>query len=97
MPWLVSFRCNIYVNFESLCIERWSTCTYVRGGVSGAFLDTADALAIDDSGSDVAILAPACAPRVLDEPVLLATLRAVADCEHGVIERGATGGCVKNS
>ena len=85
------------MNFETSCIERWSTCTSVRGGVSGAFLDTADAFAIDNSESDVATLAPACAPRVLDEPVLLAAFRAVADCEHGVIERGATGGCVKNS
>ena len=41
---------------------------------------------------DVAVVAPGGIPRVLDEPVVLAILGAVADDEHGVVEVGTAAG-----
>ena len=52
-------------------------------------LDTADARTVYDSDLDVAIVTPAFAPRVFDEPVVLAVIVAPTDGEHGVILVGS--------
>mmetsp|Transcript_228 Transcript_228/g.341 ORF Transcript_228/g.341 Transcript_228/m.341 type:complete len:336 (+) Transcript_228:102-1109(+) len=72
-------------------------CCSVRGGVGGAHLDTADAVTFDDSELDVALVTPGGVPGVLDEPVVLAVLGAVADGEDGVIELGAALGGVEDT
>ena len=55
-------------------------------------LDTANALAINDCHSDVAIVAPSSSPGVLDEPEVLIKTVIVAPSneKHGVVKRGAT-------
>ena len=61
-----------------------------------AALDTADASIVASDGElDVALVTPGGVPGVLDEPVVLTILAAVADGEHGVIERGAASGRVE--
>mmetsp|Transcript_6621 Transcript_6621/g.9000 ORF Transcript_6621/g.9000 Transcript_6621/m.9000 type:complete len:322 (+) Transcript_6621:157-1122(+) len=72
-------------------------CCSVGGGVGGAHLDTADAVTFDDSELDVALVTPGGVPGVLDEPVVLAVLGAVADGEDGVIELGAALGGVEDT
>jgi len=62
----------------------------VGGGGKRLHLDTADTLTIDDGELDVALVTPGGVPGVLDEPVVLTVLSAVADGEDGVIEAGAT-------
>lgn len=60
-------------------------------------LDTADSLALFDGDLDVALVSPACAPRVTDEPVLLSSLFAIADESNTVVEIGSTGSAVENA
>mmetsp|Transcript_7485 Transcript_7485/g.19469 ORF Transcript_7485/g.19469 Transcript_7485/m.19469 type:complete len:469 (-) Transcript_7485:33-1439(-) len=57
------------------------------GRVRGLLRDAAHVLALDHA--DVALLAPRRAPRVLDLPVVLARVGAVADDEDAVVELGA--------
>ena len=52
-------------------------------------LDAADTLAVDDGHLDVALVTPGGVPGVLDEPVFLAVLGAVADSEDSVVEAGS--------
>ena len=52
-------------------------------------LDAADTLAVDDGHLDVSLVTPDGVPGVLDEPVFLAALGAVADSEDGVVEVGS--------
>ena len=52
-------------------------------------LDTADTRTIDDSELDVALVAPAGAPGVLDQVVVLAVVRAVSDSKDTVVNISA--------
>ena len=60
-------------------------------GVDGLWLhlDTADTVSGGSSELDVALVTPGGVPGVLDEPVVLATLGAVADGKDGVVEVGS--------
>ena len=62
-------------------------------------LDTANALAINNSQSDVAIVAPRSSPGVLDEPEVLikAVIVAPSNEKHGVVESGATRSIVEDA
>ena len=62
-------------------------------------LDTANALAINDSHSDVAVVAPSSSPGVLDEPKVLIKVVIVAPSneKHGVVESGATRSIVQDA
>lgn len=60
------------------CLDGWVAS---RGG------DTALVLFVS-AHPDVAILSPACTPGVLDQPVSLAIVAAIADSEDTVVEAG---------
>ena len=60
-------------------------------------MNAADSSSVLDGESHVAFLAPAGAPGVLHDPVLLPVLRAVANEQGGVVERGSTLGRVENT
>lgn len=57
-------------------------------GVHGLHVNAADAGSAGPSDSEVASVAPRRAPRVLDEPVVLAVESSVSGNEHTVVERG---------
>jgi hypothetical protein len=72
-------------------------CRSVGLSLGGAHLDTADTVSIDDGELDVALVTPGGVPGVLDEPVVLTGLSAVADSEDGVIEGGTALGGVEDT
>jgi len=53
-------------------------------------LDSADAYALNGSDLDVALITPACSPRVSDDPVVLTSIATIADNNDGVIGGGST-------
>lgn len=63
----------------------------------GLHLDTANSSAILNGHLHVALISPGGAPRVLHEPVLLATLSAVADEEDSVVKLSTACGVVKDA
>jgi len=65
--------------------------------VAGGHLDTADTVTFDLSELNIALVSPDGGPGILDEPVVLAVLGAVADSEDGMIERSATSGSVEDT
>jgi len=69
--------------------DQWRDCSRRLGWEDWLHLDTADTLAVDDGESDEAIFAPACAPGVLDDPVLLAMIGTVTNGEDSVVKIGA--------
>ena len=81
------------------CSKRRGQLEYRSVGLSlgGAHLDSADTVTVDDGELDVALVSPGGVPGVLDEPVVLTGLSAVADSEDGVIERGAALGGVEDT
>jgi len=68
-------------------------------GVGSGHGDTALTLGVGDVAgeADVALLSPLGTPGVLHDPVVLAGLRAISDCEHTVVEVGAARGVVEDS
>ena len=69
---------------------RSLTCSVVVCSREGrAHLDTTNTFAFLNSELDVALITPPGVPRVLDQPVLLAVLSAVADSKHCVVEISA--------
>merc|ERR1719384_1273677 len=61
----------------------------VGGRLVGVDLHTANTVGGSSSELDVALVTPGGVPGVLNEPVVVAILSAVADGEHGVVEVGA--------
>ena len=69
----------------------------VGHGTKRIQLDAADTGTVDDGELDVALVTPGGVPGVLDEPVVLTVLSAVADGEDGVVEAGAATGGVEDT
>jgi len=78
-------------------VRKADLCS-VGVGEDNSVLDTADTGAVTSDGeTDVTLFTPDGVPGVLDEPVFLTVLGAVADGEDGVIEVGATGSRVEDT
>ena len=69
----------------------------VRGDSLWLHLDTADTVTVNDGKLDVALVTPGGVPRVLNEPVVLASLAAPSDCEDGVVKAGTALGAIEDT
>lgn len=70
-------------------------CGCLRGGVDGLGSNTAHVLVADNA--EIAAFTPGTAPRVLDDPVRGAVLRASADSQNTVVKLGAARGIIDDT
>ena len=65
--------------------KRRSSTSHVND--IGILVDTADTITFSNTNLNVAIIAPAGTPRVLNDPILLTggVVSAIADGKHGVV------------